>query len=134
MRSILIVRLGALGDVLHTIPVAAALRTRFPDARIDWVVDERHRAMLDLVPVVNRRLVLRTLSASLPARIVEIRRNLVSERYDIAVDGQGLLKSAVVAKFSGASRVIGFTTAHLRESVAGLFYTCLLYTSPSPRD
>ena len=123
MRSILIVRLGALGDILHTIPVAAALRTRFPNARIDWVVDERHRAILDLVPVVNRRLVFRTLSASLPARIVEIRRNLVSERYDIAVDVQGLLKSAVVAKFSGASRVIGFTTPHLRESAAGIFYT-----------
>ena len=123
MRSILIVRLGALGDILHAIPVAAALRARFPDARIDWVVDERHGAILDLVPAVNRRVVLRTLSASLPARIVQIRRDLVAERYEVAVDLQGLVKSAVVAKFSGAPRVLGFTTAHLRESVASIFYT-----------
>ena len=49
MRAILIVRLGAMGDIIHALPVAAALRARFPDARIDWVVDERHLALLELV-------------------------------------------------------------------------------------
>ena len=60
MRAILIVRLGAMGDIVHALPVAAALRARFPDARIDWVVDERHRDLLDLVRVVDRRIALRT--------------------------------------------------------------------------
>ena len=42
--NILIVRLGALGDIVHAIPAAAALRAAFPDARIDWLVDAKHRA------------------------------------------------------------------------------------------
>ena len=123
MRAILIVRLGALGDIVHALPVAAALRDRFPDARIDWVVDERHREVLELVPVVDRRVVLRTRSASLPARLGELRRTLAREPYDIAIDVQGLLKSAVVARLSGAARVLGFATPHLRERAARLFYT-----------
>ena len=53
MKSILIVRLGALGDIVHALPAAAALRV--PEARIDWLVDARYRAVLDLVPVLDRR-------------------------------------------------------------------------------
>ena len=123
MRAILIVRLGAMGDIVHALPVAAALRARFPDARIDWVVDERHRDLLELVPVVDRRSVLRTRSASLRRRGMALRRTLTRESYDIAIDVQGLLKSAVVARLSGARRVLGFTAPHLRERAARVFYT-----------
>ena len=49
MSRFLIVRLGALGDVVHAIPVAAALRRAFPSARIDWLVSAKHREILDLV-------------------------------------------------------------------------------------
>ena len=123
MRAILIVRLGAMGDIVHALPVAAALRDTFGDARIDWVVDERHHELLELVPVIDRRFVLRTKTASLWRRITELRRAFASESYDLAIDVQGLLKSAVVARVSGARRVLGFTTAHLRERAAGLFYS-----------
>ena len=123
MRAILIVRLGALGDIVHALPLAAALRARFGDARIDWVVDERHRELLELVPVVDRRIVLRTRSASLRRRLTELRRRLGREPYDIAIDVQGLLKSAVVARLSGARRILGFSSPHLRERTARLFYT-----------
>ena len=123
MRAILIVRLGAMGDIVHALPVAAALRARFPDARIDWVVDERHRDLLELVRVVDRRIALRTRSASLRRRMMELRRTLTRESYDIAIDVQGLLKSAVVARLSGARRVLGFTAPQLRERAARVFYT-----------
>ena len=123
MRAMLIVRLGALGDIIHTLPMAAALRARYPDAVIDWVVDERHQHVLDLVPILNRRIVLRTRSASLATRVNELWRTLVRQRYDIAIDAQGLLKSSAVARLSGAGRVLGFTSAHLRERSAGVFYT-----------
>ncbi len=123
MRAILIVRLGSLGDIIHAIPVAAALRARFPEAHIDWVVDERHTAVLDLVPIVDRRIPFLTVSASLRRRIIELRRTFAAARYDVAVDVQGLLKSAVVARLSGAPRVLGFSSRHLRERAAGLFYT-----------
>ena len=58
MNRVLLVRLGALGDIVHAIPVAAALRRAFPAARIDWLVSAKHREILDLVPVLDRRLVL----------------------------------------------------------------------------
>ena len=119
---ILIVRLGALGDVVHAIPVAAALRRAFPAARLDWLVSARHRAVLDLVPVIDRRLVLEAgagQARTLLAAVGELRRS----RYDVAIDLQGLLKSALLARGSGASRVIGFATSYLRERLARPFYT-----------
>lgn len=120
----LIVRLGALGDIIHGIPVAAALRRAFPSARIDWLVSARHRAMLDLVPVIDRRLVINDrLDAGGGTSVIDAIRELRRADYDVAIDLQGLLKSAVLARCSGASRVIGFSVSHLRERLARLFYT-----------
>ena len=127
MDRVLLVRLGALGDIIHAIPVAAALRRAFPAARIDWLVGAKHRAILDLVPIIDRRLVINDRSLAgdgsggrslLPA-VAELRR----ARYDVALDLQGLLKSAVLARSSGAHRVIGFSSRYLRERLARPFYT-----------
>ena len=120
---ILIVRLGALGDIVHALPVASALRDAFPDARIDWVVDERHREMLDLVPVIDRRIVFRSESVPAWRGAVEVVRELRRGGYDVAIDVQGLVKSAFLARASRAGRVVGFPTARLRERAARLFYT-----------
>jgi len=57
LSRFLLVRLGALGDIVHAIPVAAALHRAFPSARIDWVVSARHRELLELVPLIHHRLV-----------------------------------------------------------------------------
>ena len=120
MNRILIVRLGSLGDIIHAIPAAAALRRAFPKSAIDWLVDARHRDLLDLVPVVDRKISVSTSGVgSLASAIGEMRR----AGYDVALDLQGLLKSAVLARFSGASRVIGFPADLLRERAARFFYT-----------
>jgi lipopolysaccharide heptosyltransferase I len=138
MNRVLIVRLGSLGDIVHAIPVAAALRRAYPAARIDWLVSARYREILDLVPILDRRLVIdgrgsdrakdRRQDASnaaaprymtLPGAMRELRRS----RYDVAIDLQGLLKSAVLARGSGAKRVIGFASSYLRERLARPFYT-----------
>jgi lipopolysaccharide heptosyltransferase I len=118
--KILLVRLGALGDIVHALPVAAALRVRYPDAQIDWLVDVRHAAVLDFVPVISRRVVVdsRRWGAALGAV-----RGLRRERYDVAVDLQGLVKSAAFARTSGAARVIGFARTQLREKLAARFYS-----------
>ena len=121
---VLIVRLGALGDVVHAIPVAAALRRAFPQARIDWLVSAKHREILDLVPVIDRRLVINDRGGasggvSLVAAIGELRR----ARYDVAIDLQGLIKSALLARASGAPRVLGFASRYARERAARIFYT-----------
>jgi heptosyltransferase-1 len=119
-QRILIVRLGSLGDVIHTVPAAAAIRRTFPRARIDWLVDVRHRELLDLVPVIDFRLAVDTTAiASLLPAIGELRRS----KYDVALDFQGLLKSAVFARASGAVRVVGFPSPLLRERTARPFYT-----------
>ena len=119
MLRILLVRLGALGDIVHAIPVAAALRRAFPTARIDWLVSAKHREILDLVPVIDRRLVINDRATSLVGAIRELR----NARYDVAVDLQGLLKSALLARASGAARVVGFAARYLREPLARPFYT-----------
>ncbi len=118
--NILIVRLSALGDVVHAIPAAAALRRTFPQARIDWLVEARHRAIVDLVTVVDRVAVVRQSTVGGWTRVL---RELRAARYDVALDFQGLTKSAVLARGSGATRVVGFSLRDLREKVARPFYT-----------
>jgi heptosyltransferase-1 len=118
--NVLIVRLGALGDIVHAVPAAAALRVAFPTSRIDWVVDEKHRAMVDLVTVVDRVIPIERPSLR---GWFDAARVMQQVRYDVALDLQGLLKSAVLARMSGAGRVIGFSIWHLREKTARPFYS-----------
>jgi lipopolysaccharide heptosyltransferase I len=121
---ILIVRLGALGDIVHAIPVAAALRRAYPDARIDWLVSASHREILELVPVISNLVLVNDRPGaaggrSILATVKELRR----ARYDVALDLQGLIKSAGFALASGARRIIGFSKTHAREPVAAMLYT-----------
>lgn len=118
--KILIVRLGALGDIVHALPVAAALRGHYPEATIDWLVDTRHTAIVDLVTVINRRTAVDSRRALDGLRTVGLLRR---EQYDVAIDLQGLMKSAAFARLSGAARVIGFGRSHAREGAASFFYT-----------
>ena len=118
---ILVVRLSALGDVVHAMPVAAGLRRALPDARIDWLVDERRRELVELVPAVDRCIVAPRTGRL--AGIPHVVRTLRAARYDAAIDLQGLMKSALLARLSGARRVIGFDRRHLRERAARWWYT-----------
>lgn len=118
--NVLFVRLGALGDIVHTVPAAAALRAAVPGARIDWVVDAKHRDFVNLVTAVDRVIPLE--GRTLAAWSATVRR-LRLGGYDAALDFQGLMKSAVLARASGASRVAGFSIWHLREKTARPFYS-----------
>ena len=119
---LLIVRLGAVGDIIHTLPVAAALRRRFPDATIDWAVDERYAELLDLAPDVDRPIVLASRSRPAVAAWLAFRRELQRGAYEIALDLQGLVKSAAVARMTGAHRIVGFAAPFLRERWARWCY------------
>ncbi len=105
---ILIVRLSAIGDVIHGMPIACALRERFPNALLAWTVEQRatmllreHQAIDELIELPRRWL-------RSPRVLGQLRRRLRAMKFDIAVEAQGLTKSAIVAWLSGAKRRIGF--------------------------
>lgn len=129
MNKFLIIRLGSLGDVIHGIPTAAALRRRYPQAQVDWIVDPRYVELLNLVECLDRRIPfdprdLMRGRATAAQLLGELRR----VQYDAVIDLQGLLKSAVLARLVHARQTIGFPRRHLREPLARLFYT----TAPDP--
>ena len=128
---VLVVRMGALGDIVHALPVLAALRASRPDVAVDWLVDARYAGVLALVEGLRRRIVVGARTAGAAAGEVRFTGvpgmrsalgDLRAQGYDAAVDLQGLIKSAAFARFSGARRVIGFVRAQLREPAAGWLY------------
>jgi heptosyltransferase I len=134
LNNFLIVRLGALGDVVHAIPFAAALRTEFPHARIDWMVEPRYTALLDLVEGVDRLIPANPrwlLRGPERARFLRTLFDLRRVQYDLAFDLQGLLKSALLARAVKPRRVVGFSRPHLREPLARVFYTAAVDPGPA---
>ena len=137
---ILILRLSAMGDVLHAMPAVAALRHAFPSAHIGWAIEHRWRPLLAAEgtalagvrsaqrPLVDQVHVVDTMSwrTSLLSRetfrdVLKLRREVRNAHYDIAVDFQGTMKAAAVVLFSAAPRRLGF--AQPWEKPAALFYT-----------
>jgi len=140
MRRLLVVRLSAMGDVIHTLPAVNALRKAFPRSHIGWLIEERWAELL-CAPGAARRgptSSLRTLvdevhtvdlkgwgksllSLSTVQRIAKIWNDVREVRYDVAVDLQGAMRSAALARWSGARMTCG--SAEPRESPASLWYT-----------
>ena len=118
-QGILVVRLGSMGDIVHTLPAVHALRASFPDARLDWVVESRWRALVEDNPDISSIVELDRASwGGIRACISELR----GAGYGAAVDFQGLYKSAVLAFFSGAKQRIGYDKSIAREGGAARFY------------
>jgi heptosyltransferase-1 len=145
---ILVVRLGAMGDVLHAMPAVAALRSGFPAAHVAWIVERRWRPLLvsedfplsgpaspqrplvEQVHVVDtRRWRKSPISRRTIAELLSACREVRGCRYDLAIDFQGSTKSAVIAAVSRAAERLGF--AHPREAPARLFYTRRIETEGS---
>jgi len=116
----LLVRLGSMGDVIHAIPAASALRDTFPGARIDWVVEPRWARLLEGNPDLNEVVSVDRKSAG---GIMAAVRKLRAAKYSCAIDFQALYKSALLAFASGAPRRIGFQSSYAREGLASHFYT-----------
>jgi heptosyltransferase-1 len=105
---ILIVKLSSLGDVIHTLPAGQLLRGAFPDATIGWAVERAHAGILERQawldePIVWERGTRRGLFNFL--------RRIRAGRWDVAIDFQSLLRSALVSRASGAQRVFGYSPA-----------------------
>ena len=119
-RRILVVRLSSMGDIIHTLPAVATLKHSFGTSRLSWIIDARWQDLLERNPFVDEVIPLRR--QSLPG-IWEACGRLRRERFDLAVDFQGLMKSAAVALAARADRVAGYHQSQLREPVAGLAYS-----------
>jgi len=119
-RSILVVRLGAMGDIIHTLPAVAALKQNHPGSHLTWLLEPQWLPLLEGNPFVDRTVRLRRGS---PGGLLQTVRELRAHPYDFAVDFQGLLKSALSARAARPGRIYGFHESQLRERAAGLFYT-----------
>ena len=116
----LLVRLGSLGDIVHALPSASALRDKFPSARIDWVVDAKWRRILEGNPDLSEVIVVdRKGVGGIRATVKRLR----SANYSCAVDFQALYKSALLPFWARVPRRIGFKSGYAREGLAALLYT-----------
>src|SRR5438270_8368568 len=140
MEKILIVRLGAMGDVLHALPAVANLRANFPEATIGWAVEENWaevlrakgsavfgarsaaRPLVDNVHLLNTKRWRRQIFESETHKEVRsLRREFQAQAYELAIDVQGSAKSAVVSRLSDAKSIVGADSP--REGIAKILYT-----------
>jgi heptosyltransferase-1 len=138
--SLLVVRLSAMGDIIHTLPAAAALRQAFPHATLGWLIEERwaellctlryprsgrrspQRPMVDRVHSVNTAEWRHTpFSPNTWQQMAVGLSQLRGVQYDAVIDFQGAVRSALLARWSGAPVVYG--SVQPRENAASLFYT-----------
>ena len=129
-NRILVVRLGAMGDVIHTLPAVSRLKRAFPDAEISWAIEPRWAALLEGNPHLDRVLEIplnawrrRWFSPGTWREARAFAALLKSLDLDLAIDFQGLIKSSLVAKVSAARVRVGFEPSNLREPFAERFYT-----------
>lgn len=118
-EEILVIRLGAMGDILHALPAVASLRASLPNAAITWAVEQKWLPLLEDNPCVQHTAVIDRHSVG------GIRRSLRALRersYEWAIDLQGLYKSALVGRLARAHTLLGFDRSQLREPLAGVFY------------
>lgn len=132
LMNLAIVKLSSLGDVIHTLPVASALRAAFPDARLAWVVEARESAVLRDHPALDsiiavdtrrwRRMVWSPRGlADVKQELSRVRQTMRAARFDVAIDLQGLIKSGLLTAATGAGLRIGFSALRCWEPLNAVF-------------
>lgn len=126
--KLLVVKLSSMGDVIHTFPALADAIAARPDLRIDWCVDDALADLVALNPAISRlhrnSVIGRAGAMTDPhswGRLAQLRKSLRDERYDLVIDAQGLIKSAVVSRLAGAP-VAGYDRQSVREPLASFAY------------
>ena len=114
-----------MGDVIHALPAVASLKHSFPHSRLSWVIKPRWAPLLEGNPFVDE-IIPFTRS---PREILATRRLLRRERFELAVDLQGLIQSALVAASAKADKIVGLSRSQARESFAAMFYSSTVRTS-----
>ncbi|GHQ83253.1 lipopolysaccharide heptosyltransferase I [Helicobacter pylori] len=124
--KIAIVRLSALGDIIVSAVFLALIKERFTNAQIEWFVDERFSAILEHSPYIDKLHPIALKSALTtfnPLKIFKLFKSLRAYEYDIVIDMQGLIKSALITQMLKAPKKVGFDYASARESLSAFFYS-----------
>ncbi len=128
-----------MGDVIHALPVAFDIKQAQPDAEVHWVVEESFADIPDLSPFVDRKILTafrrwrkHPLARQTRSEFSDLKRLLRHEKYDCVIDIQGLMRSALVARLSGAESW-GYSKDTIREPLASRFYTHTLPVAESLR-
>lgn len=128
--QLLIIKLGSIGDIVHTLPSLAAIRREVPNAHISWVVESRSAEILRGNRLIDSLIEVDTRSLR-GGRVIEEMllgagrqlKDLRARSYDLSIDFQGLWKSAMIGKLSGAKRRFGFASEGLREPASRILLT-----------
>ena len=129
MFRILVVRLGSMGDVIHALPAVATLKHSFPHSRVSWVIKPQWAPLLEGNPFVDEVITFQRTTAG----ILDLRRRLRSEKFQLAVDLQGLIQSALIAAAARPDKIVGLYRTQARESLASLFYSNAVRTTATHR-
>lgn len=124
--KIAIVRLSALGDIIVSAVFLALIKERFTNAQIEWFVDERFGAILEHSPYIDKLhpIALKsTLTTFNPLKIFKLFKSLRAYEYDMVIDMQGLIKSALITQMLKAPKKVGFDYASAREGLSAFFYS-----------
>jgi lipopolysaccharide heptosyltransferase I len=135
--QILIVKLSSIGDVVHTLPTLAAIKKALPKAEISWAIEKRSAEILRNNPLLSRLIELDTkalrhkdlLGKTLKTAHMQF-SDLRASEFDLAIDFQGLLKSASIAKLSKAKKRYGFSKRNLREPASRVFLSKAIDVEP----
>ncbi|AEN14924.1 lipopolysaccharide heptosyltransferase-1 [Helicobacter pylori Puno120] len=134
--KIAIVRLSALGDIIVSAVFLALIKERFTNAQIEWFVDERFGAILEHSPYIDKLhpIALKsTLTTFNPLKIFKLFKSLRAYEYDIVIDMQGLIKSALITQMLKAPKKVGFDCTSAREGLSAFFYSqkvSIAYSEP----
>ena len=117
---ILVVRLGAMGDVIHALPAVASLKHSFPNSHLTWLIESQWAPLIHANPYVDSVAIF---ERGNPGAWMRSWRRLRAQRFDFAVDFQGLVKSALAASMARPDRIFGLHQSQVRERPAALFYS-----------
>ncbi|WP_198243812.1 lipopolysaccharide heptosyltransferase I [methane-oxidizing endosymbiont of Gigantopelta aegis] len=124
--KIAVVKLSALGDIVHAMVALQFIKKNYPTAQIDWIVEQRFKAVLEHNPDINHihavQIQALKRQKSWAGLLDEIKKLRQLGPYDLVVDAQGLIKSAIVAKLLQSKKIAGFDRHSIRESAASWFY------------
>jgi heptosyltransferase-1 len=128
-KRICVIKTSSLGDVIHTLPAITDARNSNPDYVFDWVVEENfsdipalHPGVANVIPIALRRWRRSPLRSLLGSEFKSFRRELGKNTYDLVIDAQGLLKSAMICSLI-PGHVVGLDSASIREPLASWFYS-----------